>query len=246
MRATSPTRQPRLLVSVRDADEAALALAAGADLVDAKDPGNGALGALPVETVRAIVAQLEGRVATSAVAGEPETQEALPACVGAMAATGVDFVKVALRRGWAEAALARAAREAPDRLIGVLFAEDLSAEDFYAEAASASAVAGKLSAAGWRGLMIDTRGKRAHRLTDLLRMEDLSRFVESCRAHGLLSGLAGSLELADIPALAPLAPGYLGFRGGLCAGSDRRAALDPSRIAEAARRLRANAQRDAA
>lgn len=38
---------PRLLVSVRDAAEAEAAIRAGADLIDAKDPENGALGALP-------------------------------------------------------------------------------------------------------------------------------------------------------------------------------------------------------
>ncbi|RZK75548.1 MAG: hypothetical protein EOO66_33700, partial [Methylobacterium sp.] len=48
--------RPRLLVSVRDAAEAEAAIRAGADLIDAKDPENGALGALPPETVRAIVA----------------------------------------------------------------------------------------------------------------------------------------------------------------------------------------------
>ena len=37
---------PRILVSVRDADEADIAVRAGADLVDAKDPKRGALGAL--------------------------------------------------------------------------------------------------------------------------------------------------------------------------------------------------------
>lgn len=232
---------PRLLVSVRDADEAALALAAGADLVDAKDPGNGALGALPVAGVRAIAARLDGRVATSAVAGEPETGAALRAIVAAMAATGIDYVKVALRPGWSEADLAGAAREAPGRLIGVLFAEDFSAE-----AVQISVMADRLAAAGWRGLMVDTRGKAGHRLTDLVPMEALSALVASCRAQGLLSGLAGSLALDDIPALAALAPGYLGFRGGLCAESDRRATLDPDRIAEAARRLRASARRDAA
>ena len=50
-------------MSVRDADEADLAARAGADLVDAKDPARGALGALPAATVRAIVAQVGGRTA---------------------------------------------------------------------------------------------------------------------------------------------------------------------------------------
>lgn len=234
-------RPPRLLVSVRDAEEAALAFGAGADLVDAKDPTNGALGALPAASVRAILARLRGGVATSAVAGEPDSDEVLCASVAGMAATGVDYVKVALPSHASVAALVRASESAPGRLIGVLFAEDCAGNEDLAPA-----IAARLSSAGWRGLMIDTRGKTDRRLPDLLPARALAAFVEGCRAQGLLSGLAGSLALADIPALAALGPGYLGFRGGLCAGADRRGALDPDRIAEAARLLRASGRRDAA
>ena len=58
--------RPRLLVSVRGPDEALTALRAGADLIDAKDPERGALGALPPETVRAIVAGVGGLTTTLA------------------------------------------------------------------------------------------------------------------------------------------------------------------------------------
>jgi hypothetical protein len=37
----------------------------------------------------------------------------------------------------------------------------------------------------------------------------------------MISGLAGSLRLADIPLLLPLAADYLGFRGALCEGGER-------------------------
>ncbi|MGV7034689.1 (5-formylfuran-3-yl)methyl phosphate synthase [Methylobacterium symbioticum] len=225
----------RLLVSVRDAGEADLALAAGADLIDAKDPERGALGALPPETVRAIAARVGNRALTSAVAGEPEPA-ALPAAVRAMAATGVDFVKVALRPGCPPEALTDAAGAAPGRLIAVLFAED---------APRAGAVPA-LAAAGLAGAMIDTASKDGRRLTDRLGPADLTAFTEACRAHGLLSGLAGSLRVSDIPSLAPHRPSYLGFRGGLCRARDRRLGLDPEALAEAVRTLRALPARAAA
>lgn len=225
----------RLLVSVRDAGEAALARAAGADLIDAKDPERGALGALPPETVRAVVARVGGSALTSAVAGEPEAA-ALPAAVGVMAATGVDYVKVALRPGCPPEALAAAAAAAPGRLIAVLFAEDGPR----AEAVPA------LAAAGLAGAMIDTAGKDGRRLTDHLGPADLAAFIAACRAHGLLSGLAGSLRVSDIPVLAPHRPSYLGFRGGLCRARDRRLGLDAAALAEAVRTLRDLAAREAA
>ncbi|MFE1600338.1 (5-formylfuran-3-yl)methyl phosphate synthase [Methylobacterium sp. ID0610] len=222
----------RLLVSVRDAAEAALARAEGADLVDAKDPDRGALGGLPVEAVRAIAAAAAGGL-TSAVAGEPGDAAEAAAMLGALAGTGVDFLKIALPAGPPPADLAL---PPGPPVIAVLFAEDRPDP----------AILPALAAAGFRGAMIDTRGKDGRRLTDHLALDHLAAFTAACRRFGLLSGLAGSLRLDDVPVLAPLAPGYLGFRGGLCAGHDRRTALDARRIAEAARRLATAAARPAA
>ncbi|KQP51382.1 (5-formylfuran-3-yl)methyl phosphate synthase [Methylobacterium sp. Leaf108] len=229
---------PRLLVSVRDAAEAEVARAAGADLVDAKDPARGALGALDPALVRAMVARIGDRATTSAVAGEPREAGDLVAKVAAMAATGVDYVKVALPPGLRSGrdALRDAADAARGRLIAVLFAED----------GLDLAVLPTLADAGFVGAMIDTNTKDGRRLTDRIAVPALSAFTAACRAEGLVSGLAGSLALADIPALSDLGAGYLGFRGGLCRGGDRRGDLDPARIAEAARLLRAGGRRDAA
>ncbi|MGF3025953.1 (5-formylfuran-3-yl)methyl phosphate synthase [Methylobacterium aquaticum] len=215
----------RLLVSVRDPTEAALARDHGADLIDAKDPDRGALGALPPETVRAIVAASGDRL-TSAVAGEPRDGAHASACLAALGGTGVHYLKIAWAPGRDGAGLVLPAGLP---VIAVLFAED----------GPDGADVPALAAAGFAGAMIDTRGKDGRRLTDHLALPRLAGFAASCRAQGLLSGLAGSLSLDDIPALAALGPGYLGFRGGLCARADRTGRLDPARIGEAARRLAA-------
>ncbi len=227
---------PRLLVSVRDGAEAEAACAAGADLVDGKDPDRGALGALDPEVVRAMVARLAGRAITSAVAGEPDGPDALATFVATLAATGVDYVKVAVRPDFSDAVLARAAAAARGRLIAVLFAEGGIDPDLVA----------RLAAAGFAGAMIDTAGKDGRRLTDWLEPPALRAFTAACREAGLLSGLAGSLRLDDIPVLAPLGATYLGFRGGLCEGGDRTRRLDPGLVAGAVSALRALARRDAA
>lgn len=225
-----PGPAPRLLVSVRDPAEAEAACLAGADLIDAKDPGNGALGALDPGLVRAIVARIGGSAVTSAVADSAHTPFAL-------AATGVDWVKVGLDPArWAdEAALRAVAAAAPGRMIAVLFAEDEPGADLVPSLASA----------GFAGAMIDTAGKAGVRLTDLAEPARLAAFTAACRARGLMSGLAGSLRITDIPALCAHRPDYLGFRGGLCRGLDRRNGIDPLRVAEAVRALRPG-QRDAA
>ena len=51
----------RLLASVASGSELGLAMRLGADIVDLKDPAQGALGAWPVAAVRAAVASMDGR-----------------------------------------------------------------------------------------------------------------------------------------------------------------------------------------
>ena len=224
---------------MRAPDEALTALDAGADLIDAKDPERGALGALLPETVRAIVARVDGRAVTSAVAGDGTGRE-IAAAIAAMAETGVDFIKIAVGAA-GDAALGQAAALAPGRVIGVLFAEDGVAQDGLIEDAP-----GRLAAAGFCGAMIDTSGKNGVALAALLPAPRLAAFVAACRARGLMSGLAGSLALSDIPVLAALNPDYLGFRGGLCRASDRRQGLDGVRVTQAVAALRAGLRADAA
>ena len=60
----------RLLVSVRDAQEAEIALASGVDLIDVKEPSRGSLGAADAATLAAIARCVDGRAPLSAALGE--------------------------------------------------------------------------------------------------------------------------------------------------------------------------------
>jgi FolB domain-containing protein len=212
-----------LLASVTGVEEAELALTRGADIIDLKDPAKGALGALDPESVRAVVAAIGGRRPASAVTGDlPMEPDVVVDAVEAMAATGVDYVKVGLfpgpRREDCIRALAPAA--ARTQLVGVLFADsepDIGLLPLMAEA-------------GFAGAMLDTARKGAGRLLDHADLAALGEFVRACRSHGLLTGLAGSLEEPDVPRLLLLAPDYLGFRGALCAEHDRKAGLDAAAV----------------
>ena len=56
----------QMLASVTSTAEALLALEWGADIIDLKNPSDGALGALPFETIRDIVKIIDGRRLASA------------------------------------------------------------------------------------------------------------------------------------------------------------------------------------
>jgi uncharacterized protein (UPF0264 family) len=199
-----------LLASVATLAEVELAVAGGVDLVDLKDPAQGALGAWPEADLRAAVRLVAGRRPVSATAGDlPPEAAALGAAARAVAATGVDMVKLGFFPGADHRALAQALRPVAAegiRLVAVLMAD--RAPDL--------ALAGTLAAAGFHGVMLDTADKTGGGLLDHQAAPDLAAFVADARAHGLLSGLAGSLRRVDVATLRPLAPDFMGFRGALC------------------------------
>ena len=61
---------PKLLLSVRSAHEANLALETGVDLIDIKEPSAGALGAASPQVIEEIVRLVNRRVPTSVACGE--------------------------------------------------------------------------------------------------------------------------------------------------------------------------------
>ena len=213
----------RMLASVTGPDEAEIGLAGGADIIDLKDPSRGALGAVDPALVRAAVERVAGRRPCSAVTGDlPMEPGTIRTAVDAMAATGVEFVKLGVFPGadpeGAIRALTPLARRV--RLVAVLFA-DLAPDLSLLHA---------LGGAGFAGAMLDTARKGDGRLLDHMPVPALRRFVAACRERGLMCGLAGALEPPDIPRLLQLEPDLLGFRGALCAAG-RAGPLDPARVA---------------
>lgn len=208
-----------MLASVADAGEARTALAAGADILDAKNPAAGTLGAVAIPNLAAIVAAARGHCPVSATIGDlPMEPTVLQAVAWRVAQTGVDFVKVGLFYGPDRRACIEALGTLSDRtgLIAVMFADQPTALHLVP----------CLAQAGFRGIMLDTADKRRGRLRELMDDAALAAFVGSARTHGLLCGLAGCLRRTDLNSLIALDPDVLGFRGALCRAHERTSTLD--------------------
>ena len=233
------TGRPRFLASVTSVAEALTAVAAGAEIIDCKDPAAGALGALSHDTVRAIVAAVGGKVPVSATIGDlaPKPDILCPAA-SAMAATGVDLVKIGFFDG-GDAPASIAALGHLDlghaRLVGLLLAD--RAPDFN--------LIPHMAAVGFVGVMLDTASKDGRALPDVVDAAAIVRFVSAARAAGLFVGLSGALGIQHIPAIAALTPDVMGFRGALCAGSQREGSLEEGAVRAVARELSAWARRPA-
>lgn len=222
-----------LLASVNTLEEAITVVEAGVDIIDLKQPEQGALGALETTQVESIVDRIAGKKPTSATIGDlPMQPELVYKAVTNMAKTGVDYIKIGLFPGGdidATITKLKALTLKNSALIAVFFAD---AQPDYKLIAT-------VAEAGFTGIMLDTMDKNKGSLTTLLANEQLQQFITEANQYNLLCGLAGSLQASDIPQLIQFKPDYLGFRGALCANKSRTAALDKTAVLHIKQQLQA-------
>jgi uncharacterized protein (UPF0264 family) len=216
----------KLLVSVRNATEAEVALAGGADLIDVKEPARGPLGAADAATIRAVADQVAERAPISAALGELLDGQRIDAWPG----KSVRFAKYGLAGcglcdDWTErwrAALAALPRQVVP--VAVVYA------DWEAAAAPAPLeVISRAPGVGCGAVLIDTFDKTRRSVLQRVEPAELAAWVAEVRAAGLLAVVAGGLGERDIAPILALEPDYVGVRGAACVG-DRGGSLDEGRV----------------
>jgi (5-formylfuran-3-yl)methyl phosphate synthase len=216
-----------LLVSVRDLDEARIALAAGVDLIDVKEPSRGSLGAASAEVWQSVVQFVAGRRPVSLALGELADgidRERLSSAAGA------SFAKVGLAGMRSDANWLQCWRDvleylpAGTRPVAVAYADWQSAG---APAPEEILAAG--SAAACPYLLVDTYDKSRGNLLAHLSVSELHILAAQARATGVELVLAGSLEKEAIAELLRLAPAYIAVRGAACRGN-RAGPIDETKI----------------
>ena len=224
----------QLLISVTSTKEAQIALECGADIIDLKDPEQGALGALPLELVKEIVtffdakSEPERKVISATIGDLPMDPELLLQHVLALSKTKVDIIKIGFFRDFSDKYtdyqpcldMLKSVSESGVMLIAVLFVESEYPADLVAA----------IKNAGFYGVMFDTAGKNGATFLDYFSMDEFKEIANYVQAQGLLFGLAGSLNLQHVAAVKKIAPDYMGFRGGVCVDNQRKSQLVPEKI----------------
>lgn len=220
-----------LLVSVRNAQEAEIALAGGAALIDVKEPARGSLGRAEDSTIAAVIRAVAGRHPVSAALGEL-IDEARPPTSG----SGLSFVKWGLagaaRLDWRGELTRRLQLPGPSVVIAA-----------YAdwECAMAPPVAEVVTFACQRPgsvLLVDTHCKDAASLSlrrrptllDWLSLDEVAEICRRCREVQVRVALAGSLGRQEIETLLPARPAWFAVRGAVCEGSERTSTIDADKV----------------
>jgi (5-formylfuran-3-yl)methyl phosphate synthase len=234
----------RLLVSVVSAAEARLALAGGADIIDVKDPGEGALGApaprVLTEVVRAVGSAAPISVALGDLPNLPHT--AALAARGA-AVSGAGYVKVGLR-GVRELGGAVALMSAVADAVGpeteVIAAAYADADALDPTALAPAWLPELVERTGISGALVDTCVKDGRGLYGWLTESELTDLIARTRAAGASFAVAGQLTREQ---LCRVDADVVGVRSAVCRDGDRTGELDSELVAAAIAELRAADER---
>ena len=224
----------QLLVSVANATEALDAVAGGADLIDAKDPVRGALGAVPLLTLRQIHLAVAGRRMVSAALGDAVDDATLERVACDFASTGVGFVKVgfagtssSLRVARLIASAVRGVQAANTPGCGVVAVA--YADTGGTTSVDRMALVDAAADAGASGVLLDTERKQGPGLLGLVSPGKLADWVALARERALTVALAGKLTAENLPIVYDLGADIVGVRGAACA-SGRSGPVIASRI----------------
>ena len=227
----------QLLVSVRSAEEVEPALAGGADIIDAKEPANGSLGAVSSATLAEVASRVPATQELSVALGDVGAAAEVIALIDHLelpSRTAPTYLKL----GFAGVksyktvcellvtAVARASHHrSPITIVAVAYADSDRATALPAETILHLAMDARVG-----GVLIDTHLKDGTRLLDWWAPGALATWGSVARRAGLLVGVAGALRPDDIPAAALCEPDVIGFRGAAC-DAGRLGRISASRVA---------------
>ncbi len=223
----------RLLVSVATPTDAAAAVAGGADIIDAKNPAAGPLGAVTMDVLRQIDAAARAHRPVTAALGDAAHEADTEQAAFAFAAAGARLVKVGFA-GVADSArallLLRAAVRGANAggggcgVVAVAYADgaQVGSPDYVH-------VIDTAAAAGAAGVLLDTAEKNGPGLRALMTGDAVSSWVERTHRHGLTVALAGRLQIEDLRFVRDAGADVAGVRGAACEGG-RAGYVDVERV----------------
>jgi uncharacterized protein (UPF0264 family) len=211
----------RLLVSVASADEALAAVDGGADIIDAKNPLGGALGAVEPDVMRAICRAVDGSRFVTAALGDANDLESVGRLARELVTGGAQLVKVGFLGvddpDRVEELLSSAVRACFDvdpasGVVAVGYADEVG------DGIDARQLVSIAARAGARGVLVDTADKCGPGLTSLWSSVALATWVSDAHDRGLLAAVAGKLTADDLGVVADAGADIAGVRGAACVG----------------------------
>jgi uncharacterized protein (UPF0264 family) len=231
----------KLLVSVRSTVEAHSAVAAGAEIVDVKEPLHGSLGRAPCSVWRCVREEVPASVPVSVALGElTDWLQTGSVDVPPASWAGISYRKLGLAgvpADWADRW-----RDLRRRLEGRADDQPAWVGVIYIDWQRAGAPPPRevmqtcLAIEECKGVLFDSWDKSRRTSVDLT----WQPWIDEARDSGRFVALAGSIDVDSIRRVAALKPDIIAVRGAACRGGDRLAAVDPARVGRLVQAVRSS------
>jgi len=216
----------KLLISPKDEKEAVEAIAGGADIIDVKNPKEGALGANFPWVIKRIREIAPKNVEVSCALGDvPNLPGVISLAALGAAITSVDYVKAGLyglkTKEEAVYLMQNVTRAVKDYNSSIKVVATGYADARRVGSVNPMLIPDIAHEAEADIAMIDTAIKDGKNLFAFLTISQLRSFVDATHDHGLKAALAGSLKKEDLPTVYALGADVVGLRGAACTHGDR-------------------------
>ncbi len=239
----------KLLVSVKNVLECMNAIEGKADIVDVKNPEEGALGACTPKTIREIVKISHNfNLSCSAAIGDVQHVGNASLAASGAAMCGADYIKVGLKTEDTKIAgslmkeVVKEVRKYKNlndeniKVVAVGFADWQRANTFPVEELYDVGLTSNCDV-----LMIDTSIKDGKNLFDFVKEKEILNFAKTAHAFGFEVGIAGSLRNKEISILKNIKEiDVIGVRGAVCPNFERKGEIDKDMVKE----LKENLERE--
>ncbi len=215
---------PKILVSIKDTDEAIIIKDLIIDIVDLKKISEPPMGFVGVKKIQAIKKILPNTImsVTMGNSKNPYSKKIIETA-NEVISLGIDYMKIGL---FSENQIVNHEKFLKEidfnecKPICVILIDDTK-DIHYLD---------RIYEIGYKGVMLDTINKKRSRVFDQFSEKECISFVRESRELGMTSGLAGSLTLRDLPKLSIINPDFVGFRGQLCEKQSNRFSLDRNAV----------------
>lgn len=224
----------KLLISIKNAEEALVVKDSKFDILDIKNPAEGSLGANFPGVIKEIKAKSPNRVISAAGGDLPGLPGLSSQITFGLANLKPDYIKLGFYNFNEFETAVKIINEAkkaiqlsgtPVKLIAAAYGDYKKTGSFNPFLLNKLAFKTQLD-----GIMIDTINKQGKNLFDFLQPVELKEFCQQAKKAEVFSALAGSLRFEHLDLLAEIKPDIIGFRGAVCKNNDRSSKINPDLI----------------
>lgn len=227
---------PGFIVSVRGLQEAQQAFAGGADVIDLKEPNQGALGQPAMQIISETIAGMPNTATFSLACGELSGPTHFPPL--GPHARRISFAKIGAAKVVCISRWRRRFENFRAQLpCGVQGVPAAYADFRKADSLPPLEILSTAATCGAKGILLDTFCKRSGSIFEIMSEKTLAGFVERARQLGLWVAIAGSIGPKDLGSKALLRSRYVAMRGAICE-HERTSNVSADKVRRIAQQLR--------